>query len=161
MSNAGLLLGITGVTQGHGLDIKPYVAATSFDAPGSTPPTSLETTGDVGVDLFYNLTPDLRANLTVNTDFAQTEVDQRLVNLTRFPLFFPEKRDFFLDGSTFLNFYLPRNQQNSVAVQPFFSRRIGRCSAEDRHRDEADRSDRRAGCRVSARAHWRGHRYRR
>ena len=125
MSNAGLLLGITGVTQGHGLDIKPYVAATSFDAPGSTTPTSLETTGDVGVDLFYNLTPDLRANLTVNTDFAQTEVDQRLVNLTRFPLFFPEKRDFFLDGSTFLNFYLPRNQQNSVAVQPFFSRRIG------------------------------------
>ena len=49
---------------------------------------------------------DIIINLTVNTDFAQTEVDQRLVNLTRFPLFFPEKRDFFLDGATFFNFYL-------------------------------------------------------
>ena len=74
----------------------------------------------MGLDLVYNLTPDLRANLTLNTDFAQTEVDQRLVNLTRFPLFFPEKRDFFLDGSTFF-----RPEQGSGLVQPFFSRRIG------------------------------------
>ncbi len=125
MSNAGLLLGISDVSQGHGLDIKPYIASTAFDAPGADEPVSVDTTTDVGLDLFYNLTPDLRANLTLNTDFAQTEVDQRLVNLTRFPLFFAEKRDFFLDGSTFFNFYLPRNNQSSVAVQPFFSRRIG------------------------------------
>ena len=87
----------------------------------------LATTTDAGVDLFYNVTPGLRANLTVNTDFAQTEVDQRLVNLTRFPLFFPEKRDFFLDGATFFNFYLGRNNRepNAASVQPFFSRRIG------------------------------------
>ena len=52
-----------------------------------------------GLDVFYNVTPQLRANLTVNTDFAQTEVDDRQVNLTRFPLFFPEKRDFFLEGA--------------------------------------------------------------
>ena len=120
MANAGLLVGIGDVTQGHGLDIKPYVASTTFDAPGVDPATSPETSGDVGIDLAYNLTPDLRANLTVNTDFAQTEVDQRLVNLTRFPLFFPEKRDFFLDGSTFF-----RPEQLAGAVQPFFSRRIG------------------------------------
>ncbi len=63
----------------------------------------------------YNLTPSLRAVATVNTDFAETEVDQRLVNLTRFPLFLPERRTFFLDGSTF--FDLPFNS--------FFSRRIG------------------------------------
>ena len=125
MSNAGLLLGITDVSQGHGLDIKPYVASTTFDAPGAAEPVSVDTSTDVGVDLFFNPTPDLRANLTVNTDFAQTEVDQRLVNLTRFPLFFPEKRDFFLDGSTFFDFYLPLNNQTSVAVQPFFTRRIG------------------------------------
>ena len=62
------------------------------------------TTRSVGVDLFYNLTPQLRANLTVNTDFAQAEVDARQVNLTRFSLLFPEKRDFFLDGSLFFDF---------------------------------------------------------
>ncbi len=120
MANAGLLLGLSNVTQGHGLDIKPYVASTTFDAPGATPARALNTDTNVGVDLVYNLTPDLRANLTVNTDFAQTEVDQRLVNLTRFPLFFPEKRDFFLDGSTFF-----RPEQMTGVVQPFFSRRIG------------------------------------
>jgi hypothetical protein len=63
----------------------------------------------------YNLTPSLRAVATINTDFAETEVDQRLVNLTRFPLFLPERRTFFLDGATF--FDLPFNA--------FFSRRIG------------------------------------
>ena len=120
MANAGLLVGIADVTQGHGLDIKPYVASTTFDAPGTDPSSALDTSADVGLDLAYNLTPDLRANLTVNTDFAQTEVDQRLVNLTRFPLFFPEKRDFFLDGSTFF-----RPEQLAGEVQPFFSRRIG------------------------------------
>jgi hypothetical protein len=77
--------------------------------------------GDVGVDLFYNLTPALRANVSVNTDFAETEVDDRQVNLTRFPLFFQEKRDFFLQGSSYFDF--ARDPGN--AVTPFFSRRIG------------------------------------
>src|SRR5690606_1937223 len=63
------------------------------------------------------------SNLTVNTDFAETEVDQRLVNLTRFPLFFPEKRTFFLDGATFFDFY--RGGDGSQPVRPYFSRRIG------------------------------------
>ncbi|HSH75338.1 MAG TPA: DUF5916 domain-containing protein [Longimicrobiales bacterium] len=118
MSNAGLLLGISDVSQGHGLDVKPYAVATTLDAPGAAPPRDWDRNGDVGVDLFYNITPDLRANLTVNTDFAQTEVDQRLVNLTRFPLRYPEKRDFFLDGAPFFSFA-------SEGVEPFFSRRIG------------------------------------
>jgi hypothetical protein len=65
----------------------------------------------------------MRTNLTINTDFAQTEVDQRLVNLTRFPQFFPEKRDFFLDGSTFFDFQ--SNAQGGNSLIPFFSRRIG------------------------------------
>ena len=64
----------------------------------------MTTDASAGLDLFYNPTPLLRANLTVNTDFAQTEVDQRQVNLTRFSLFFPEQRDFFLDGATFFDF---------------------------------------------------------
>jgi hypothetical protein len=128
LSNTGLLLlDLSEVSQGFGLDVKPYLSASGFEAPGVKVPLPLATTTDAGVDLFYNVTPGLRANLTVNTDFAQTEVDQRLVNLTRFPLFFPEKRDFFLDGTTFFNFYLGRNNRepNAASVQPFFSRRIG------------------------------------
>ena len=128
LSNTGLLLlDLSEVSQGFGLDVKPYLSTSGFDAPGAKVPLPLVGTTDAGVDLFYNVTPGLRANLTVNTDFAQTEVDQRLVNLTRFPLFFPEKRDFFLDGATFFNFYLGRNNRepNAASVQPFFSRRIG------------------------------------
>jgi hypothetical protein len=122
MTNAGLLTGIRDVTQGHGLDIKPYAVATSVSSPGRGD-SQFRNDGDVGVDLFYNLTPGLRANLTVNTDFAETEVDQRQVNLTRFSLFFPEKRDFFLDGSTFLDF--GSGFAISGAFTPFHSRRIG------------------------------------
>ena len=125
LPSAGLVTGITEVSQGLGLDVKPYLVGTLDSELGPGEPTN-DGDADVGFDLFYNLTPGLRANLTVNTDFAQTEVDQRRVNLTRFSLFFPEKRDFFLDGSTFLNFYLARSHQNSIApAQPFFSRRIG------------------------------------
>ncbi|MSR22788.1 MAG: hydrolase [Gemmatimonadetes bacterium] len=118
MSNTGLLYGISNVSQGHGLDVKPYVAAVTFDAPGGPSPAPRRTSRDVGLDLFYSFAPTLKGNLTINTDFAQTEVDQRLVNLTRFPLRFPEKRDFFLDGAPFFTFA-------STGVEPFFSRRIG------------------------------------
>ena len=65
------------------------------------------------------MTPSLRASLSVNTDFAEVESDQRRVNLTRFPLRFPERRDFFLEGSSAFSF-APRS-----GPQPFFSRRIG------------------------------------
>jgi hypothetical protein len=116
----GLLTGIADVSQGVGLDVVPYVSANVVDAPGAAVPQDLDGSADVGVDLSYSVTPSLRANLTVNTDFAESEVDQRLVNLTRFPLFFPEKRRFFLDGATFFDFYAP-----FTPVRPFFSRRIG------------------------------------
>ncbi len=89
-------------------------------APGRGRPASIGD-ADVGVDLFYNVTPGLRFNFTVNTDFAETEVDERRVNLTRFPLFFPEKRDFFLEGSSFFDF----SSEPGNAIVPFFSRRIG------------------------------------
>jgi hypothetical protein len=121
MTNAGRVSGLTNVTQGHGLDIKPYALGTVESAPAR----GQRTDGDAnaGVDLFFNPTPLLRTNLTVNTDFAQTEVDQRQVNLTRFSLFFPEKRDFFLDGATFFDFGSPTS--GDLLVNPFFSRRIG------------------------------------
>ena len=117
MSNAGRIGGIDGISQGIGLDLKPYVLGSASAAPGRNLPA---TTGDydIGLDAFYNLTPALKANFSVNTDFAETEVDERRTNLTRFPLFFEEKREFFLDGANFFEF--PGGDES-----PFFSRRIG------------------------------------
>lgn len=113
--HAGRLTGITEVTQGLGLEVVPYGAAAwreEVDVPTQTPL-------DVGVDLNYSVTPSLRAAFTVNTDFAEAEVDRRRVNLTRFPLLFPEQRDFFLENASVFEF-APLN-----AVRPYFSRRIG------------------------------------
>ena len=128
MTNAGRVTGIRDVTQGHGLDIKPYGLLVSESFPGRNSP-DVQTNREAGIDFFYNPTPGIRANLTVNTDFAQTEVDQRQVNLTRFSLFFPERRDFFLDGANFFDFQSGTGQQQNNAgpdqVIPFFSRRIG------------------------------------
>ncbi|NOT43793.1 MAG: carbohydrate binding family 9 domain-containing protein [Acidobacteria bacterium] len=122
MATAGRVTGIRNVTQGNGLDVKPYGLFTAQSAPGRGD-TATRGDASAGIDLFYNPTPLLRANLTVNTDFAQTEVDQRQVNLTRFSLFFPERRDFFLDGAIFFDFGSPTN--DDLRVNPFFSRRIG------------------------------------
>jgi hypothetical protein len=134
MNNAGLLTGVRDVTQGHGLDIKPYGLISSLASPGRDRP-EMSTDASAGLDLFYNPTPLLRTNLTVNTDFAQTEVDQRQVNLTRYSLFFPEQRDFFLDGATFFDFasssgggdtfFGPVGRDDEERIIPFFSRRIG------------------------------------
>lgn len=120
MSNAGLLVGIQDVGgQGIGLEVRPYAAAKYTESPGTNPSLDGEGDADIGLDLYYNVTPNLRANLTVNTDFAETEVDQRQVNLTRFPLFFPERRGFFLEGQTSFDVFTPPE------IRLFFSRRIG------------------------------------
>jgi hypothetical protein len=118
--NAGLLTGIKDPSQGIGLELVPYAIATSgreYDVDADEEIT--DTTGDFGFDINYNITPSLRASITYNTDFAQTEVDDRQINLTRFPLRFPEKRDFFLEGSSILSF------APSSGPDPYFSRRIG------------------------------------
>ena len=117
MSNAGRIGGITDISQGVGLDLKPYALGAASAAPGRGAPG---TTGDwdIGLDAFYNVTPALKFNFSLNTDFAETEVDERRTNLTRFPLFFEEKREFFLDGANFFEF--PGGEES-----PFFSRRIG------------------------------------
>ena len=128
MNNASMVTGIRDVSQGHGLDIKPYGLFTSEASPGrGSSATNLD--ASAGLDLFYNPTPILRINLTINTDFAQTEVDQRQVNLTRFSLFFPEQRAFFLDGAIFFDFASGNGQNNfnfgNDRILPFHSRRIG------------------------------------
>lgn len=117
MSNAGRIAGINDISQGIGLDLKPFLLVAATSAPGRSAPAT-KGDFDFGLDAFYNVTPALKANFTVNTDFAETEVDERRTNLTRFPLFFPEKREFFLDGANFFEF--PGGDDS-----PFFSRRIG------------------------------------
>jgi hypothetical protein len=120
MTAAGRLEGLYGLTQGIGVDVVPYAIASTSAAPGrgATAATQKMTGGG---DIVYNATPGLRGNLSINTDFAETEVDQRQVNLTRFPLLFPEKRAFFLEGATLFDF----GRDPSNVVYPFFSRRIG------------------------------------
>jgi hypothetical protein len=112
LSQAGRLEGIEGINQGRGLDIRPYVSGGRENSDGKL---------QAGIDVFKNLTPNLNASVTVNTDFAETEADTRQVNLTRFPLFFPEKRAFFLEGAGVFDVAAT----NEESVLPFFSRRIG------------------------------------
>ncbi len=116
VSDCGILEGLEGITQGVGLDLAPYALVGTDQHTES----GVKGTGDAGLDAFYQLTPGLKSALTVNTDFAQTEVDARQINLTRFPLFFPEKRDFFLDGANYFTFG-PAGE----GLIPFFSRRVG------------------------------------
>ncbi len=81
--------------------------------------------GKIGLDLKAAITPTLTADLTANTDFAQVEVDSQVINLTRFPFFFPEKREFFLESSGLFDFGTPGH------VQVLYSRRIGLDTAGD------------------------------
>jgi hypothetical protein len=120
MATAGRVDGLERLNQGLGLDLVPYVLGSSSAAPGRDAPSEVAK-GAVGGDVVYNLTAGLRANVSLNTDFAETEVDQRQVNLTRFPLFYPEKRVFFLEGASVFNFA----REPGNAIVPFFSRRIG------------------------------------
>lgn len=115
--HAGELVGIRDVSQGLGLEVTPYAVQNWRTVLADDDPTSFP--GDVGVDVGYSITPSLRAAVSINTDFAEVEVDQRRVNLTRFPERFPEQRDFFLEGSGVFSF-APRS-----GVEPYFSRRIG------------------------------------
>jgi hypothetical protein len=123
VSDSGILDGIEGITQGVGLDISPYLVGGLDTRRGE----KRESRIDGGVDVFYQITPGLKSSLTINTDFAETEVDDRQINLTRFNLHFPEKRDFFLDGANYFQFGIETEQESPVArrIIPFFSRRVG------------------------------------
>ena len=114
---AGELSGLQGMSQGTGLEVTPYGVTGWRYIPDNDDAVSYD--ADAGFDITYSFTSSLRGALSVNTDFAEVEVDQRRVNLTRFPLFFPEKRDFFLEGSAVFDF-APRNGAGA-----YFSRRIG------------------------------------
>jgi hypothetical protein len=123
ISDAGILDGIENITQGIGLDISPYLVTGINTEKGEDAKSKLK----AGVDLFYQLTPSLKTSLTINTDFAETEVDDRQINLTRFNLHYPEKRAFFLDGANYFQFGIEGDRRSPVAetIIPFFSRRMG------------------------------------
>ncbi len=128
-SISGRAIGFRGLDQGRGLDIVPSVSASDRR---DFMLSSSDSKFDPSLDVFYRLTPALNASLTINTDFSATEVDDRQVNLTRFGLFFPEKRDFFLQDASAFEFggigSQSFSQLSSVLDQnarPFFSRRVG------------------------------------
>jgi MFS family permease len=125
-SLAADVVGIVAPSGSKNLEIKPYLISNTTGAAANRRFTErLE--ADVGVDAKYGLTQNLTADLTYNTDFAQVEADQQQVNLTRFSLFFPEKRDFFLENQGTFAFGQNQNGFNNVGDTPimFYSRRIG------------------------------------
>ena len=114
VARAGTLAGIEGVNNVTLVELKPYGIA------GFEKETGKKNAGlaHAGGDLNYLITPTMKLNLTMNTDFAQVESDRMKVNLTRFSLFFPEKREFFLEGRNYFNFGLGD-------IRAFYTRRIG------------------------------------
>ena len=122
-SMAGTLTGLENIQPGRNLKIKPYGIVKSIE----TAPPSTTHDVDGGLDLKYGLTEALTLDVGYRTDFSQVEVDQQQVNLTRFNLFFPEKREFFLENSGIFGVASAAGSSGSTSdnVIPFFSRRIG------------------------------------
>jgi len=114
---AAPLTGIEGVRQGKGITFRPYGLASATKE--NLVSNRYDGTMDGGFDLYKSFTPNLVGVVSYNMDFAETEVDERRINLTRFPMFFPEKRMFFLEGSENFSF------SSSISFTPFFSRTVG------------------------------------
>jgi hypothetical protein len=129
VSEAGTLTGITAVTPGLGLDVQPYVALRA-QHDWSLPDDGAGLSGTGGGNIFYRITPALTGTLTFNPDFSDAPLDDRQVNTTRFSLFFPETREFFLQdagnfefgGRSFRRTNFDRQSSNG---RPFFSRNLG------------------------------------
>ncbi len=121
-SRLGQLTGLEGIATGANVEILPYAL------PGITKAEGEDQSGafEVGFDAKYGVTPNITADVTYNTDFAQVEADEEQVNLTRFSLFFPEKRPFFLEGAGLFDFGIPRTSfRRPPPLLLFYSRRIG------------------------------------
>ncbi|RME20422.1 MAG: hypothetical protein D6800_13185, partial [Candidatus Zixiibacteriota bacterium] len=102
VSRAGVLVGLRGLNATRLIEFKPY-SAVGLEKDHTSPTSSVE---KFGGDINFLVTPTMKLNLTLHTDFAQAESDRAQVNLTRFSLFFPEKREFFLEGADYFNFGL-------------------------------------------------------
>ena len=123
MSRAGLLTGLPPMTQGLGLAVRPAITS-GGGIPA--PDQKIDGTADLSLDVTQRLGSNLISSVSINTDFAESEVDTRRTNLTRFPLFFPETRTFFLEGSDIFQFGLGLDDD----LVPFFSRRVGLVSGQ-------------------------------
>ena len=119
----GSLMGLEGISPSRHLELLPYVS------PGAGRIEAEKQTDSVfktGLDLKYGITSNLTADLTLNTDFAQVEADEEQVNLTRFSLFFPEQRPFFLEGAGIFDVGIPRpSSRRAPPLLLFYSRHIG------------------------------------
>ncbi|NCI49796.1 carbohydrate binding family 9 domain-containing protein [Sediminibacterium roseum] len=115
LANAGTLTGLTNIGYAKYFELKPYTLG-GFEKEKNQ---STNWPGKIGADLNVNLTPTLKLNLTANTDFAQVEVDRIAVNLNRFNLYYPEKREFFLEG--YQNYQFNLGASNEI----FYTRKIG------------------------------------
>ena len=125
VSQAGSLVGIEVPSGSRKIEIKPYgIGGVTTDI-NADPPTRNALDGEFGLDVKYGVTQNLTADFTYNTDFAQVEVDEQQVNLTRFSLFFPEKREFFLEARGNFDFARGAGLGGAGTPRLFFSRRIG------------------------------------
>ena len=130
VSAGGTLVGLDLPETGRNIELKPYVVSRVTTDRVRTPPIENRVGSEIGGDIKYAVTPNLTADLTVNTDFAQVEADEQQVNLTRFSLFFPEKREFFLEGRGIFDFARGGNgafggSGGADTPQLFYTRRIG------------------------------------
>ena len=121
MSKAGQIRGLRDLAVGRNLRVTPFVVGSVSSVRDDAGARDDDEMLDAGLDVKWGVTDGLTLDLTVNTDFAETEVDEIQTNLTRFPLFFPEKRTFFLENSGIFQF----GPRFGPFLQPFFSRRIG------------------------------------
>ena len=122
VSLAGTMTGLGGVDRGMDLRITPYVLAGGRQDRTATAGLNGSGFNDLGLDLKYGVASGMNLDVTLNTDFAQVEVDEQQVNLTRFPLFFPEKRDFFLENA---GMFSVKSQGSGRLADLFFTRRVG------------------------------------
>ncbi|MEQ1907913.1 MAG: DUF5916 domain-containing protein [Vicinamibacterales bacterium] len=126
-SLAAPLVGIVAPSGAKNLEVKPYLISNATGQRAAGGGLVNDLTGDVGVDVKYGLTQNVTTDLTYNTDFAQVEADLQQVNLTRFSLFFPEKREFFLENAGTFAFGSTTGTGTTAGDTPilFYSRRIG------------------------------------
>ncbi|MEQ1727886.1 MAG: DUF5916 domain-containing protein [Vicinamibacterales bacterium] len=127
LSRAGTLVGLDLPPASRNLELKPYGIARVTSDRVATPAIDNALGADPGLDAKYGVTANLTADFTVNTDFAQVEVDEQQVNLTRFSILYPETRDFFLEGRGLFDFARsgPASSTSALTPQLFYSRRIG------------------------------------